>query len=99
MFASNRNGTFDLYQKNSAGIGQEELILKSDHAKIPLDWSADGRFLLYRDDDPTTRGDLWVLPMTGEKKPMPVVQSPFLDFQGRFSPDGEFRRTCPRSRA
>jgi Tol biopolymer transport system component len=90
VFQSNRSGTFDLYQKNSSGVDQEQLLLKSDHAKTPVDWSADGRFLLYRDDDPKTRGDLWVLPLTGDKKPIPVVQSPFNDYQGRFSADGKF---------
>ncbi len=30
LFSSNRTGTFDLYQKNSGGVGQEELLLKSD---------------------------------------------------------------------
>ena len=54
VFSSDRNGASDLYQKNSAGTGPEELLLKSDHAKIPDDWSADGRFLLYRDLDPKT---------------------------------------------
>src|SRR5262249_9696547 len=37
-----------------------------------------------------TRFDLWVLPMTGDKKPQPVRVSPFSDFQGRFSPDGKW---------
>lgn len=90
VFQSNRSGTTDLYQKVSSGVGEEELLLKSDHVKTPDDWSADGRFLLYRDLDPKTQTDLWVLPMTGEKKPEPVVRSPFTDFQGRFSPDGRW---------
>lgn len=89
-FQSNRSGVFDLYQKSASGVGQEELLLKSDHPKTPVDWSSDGRFLLYRDDDPKTKADLWALPLTGEKKPVPVVQSPFDDYQGRFSPDGRF---------
>jgi serine/threonine protein kinase/Tol biopolymer transport system component len=80
----------DLHQKNASGVGQEELLLKSDHPKLPVDWSSDGRFLLYRDDDPKTGADLWVLPLTGEKKPVPFVLSPFTDFQGRFSPDSRF---------
>jgi eukaryotic-like serine/threonine-protein kinase len=89
-FQSNRSGINDLYQKNSSGVGQEEVVLKSDHGKTPNDWSADGRFLLYSDVDPKTGVDLWVLPMNGEKKPQPVVRSPFTDFQGRFSPDGKW---------
>jgi eukaryotic-like serine/threonine-protein kinase len=90
VFQSNRSGISDFYQKNSNGVGQEEVVLKSNHEKTANDWSADGRFLLYQDTDPKTRIDLWVLPMSGDKKPQPVVRSPFTDFQGRFSPDGKW---------
>jgi Tol biopolymer transport system component len=91
VFSSNRgNAAFDLYQKNSSGVGQEELLFKSDHSKLAEHWSADGRFLLFRDLDPQTRDDLWILPMTGDKKPEPVIRSAFVDFQGRFSPDGHW---------
>jgi len=90
VFASSRNGTFDLYQKNSAGAGQEEVLLKSDHQKIPDDWSPDGRFILYRDQDPKTSWDLWVLPLTGDRKPQSVLRTAFREIQGRFSPDGRW---------
>ena len=91
VFNSNRGGTvFNLYQKHAAGIEPEQLLLQSDHSKVPEHWSADGTMLLYQDVDPKTAFDLWVLPLTGDKKPRPVVRSPFNDMQGRFSPDGHW---------
>ena len=45
----------DLYQKPSSGAGAEELLVESPQIKIPNDWSADGRFLLYHSIDPQTR--------------------------------------------
>src|SRR5437773_4181955 len=76
VFQSNRGGgPYDLYVKNSSGVAPEEMLLKSDHAKVPLDWSADGRFLLYDDLDPQTGRDLWILPLSGDKKPEPVVRT------------------------
>jgi eukaryotic-like serine/threonine-protein kinase len=33
---------------------------------------------------------LWALPMTGDKKPFPLLQSPFVEDHARFSPDGHF---------
>jgi len=33
---------------------------------------------------------LWVLPMTGEQKPAPFLQSVFNEDHARFSPDGRF---------
>jgi Tol biopolymer transport system component len=87
VFFSNRRGSFDLYQKAASGTGDEELLLESSTTKVPLDWSSDGRFLLYRNDDPQTGSDLWALPLTGDRKPFPVVQTPFQDRDGQFSPD------------
>jgi len=71
-------------------VGQDEVLLKSDHPKVADDWSLDGRFILYRDQDPKTGSDLWILPLTGDRKPQPVVQTPFSEIQGRFSSDGRW---------
>jgi len=90
VFSSSRNGTFDLYRKNSAGAGQEEVLLKSDHPKTPEDWSADGRYILYREQDPKTGWDLWVLPLTGDRKPQSVLRTASSEIHGRFSPDGRW---------
>ena len=89
-FASNQNGKWDLYQKLASGVGNEELVFKSDQDKFPLDVSPDGRFLLFRMDDPKTGQDMWLLPLTGERQPKLFVQTPFADNGGRFSPDGKW---------
>jgi Tol biopolymer transport system component len=56
----------------------------------PEDWSLDGRFLLYLQFDPKTGRDLWVLPLFGERKPFPFINSNFEESQGQFSPDGRW---------
>jgi dipeptidyl aminopeptidase/acylaminoacyl peptidase len=35
-------------------------------------------------------GDLWVLNMDGDRKPVPFLQTPFNDDSARFSPDGKW---------
>ena len=46
---------------------------------------------MYREADPKTGGDLWVLPMTGnDRKPIPIVNTPFEELNGQFSPDGRW---------
>ena len=68
MFASNPEASMDLYQKPVNASEPERQILKSDKRKMPTDWSRDGQFLLFEQEDPKTGWDLWALPMTGERK-------------------------------
>jgi eukaryotic-like serine/threonine-protein kinase len=89
-FNSNRSGVYDLYVKPVTGAGTEQLILATPQNKAPVDWSPDGRFLLYRSPGLTTGFDLWALPMSGEGKPFPVAQTNFEERDGQFSPDGKW---------
>jgi hypothetical protein len=45
---------------------------------------------LYAVQDLKTGADLWVLPLTGDGKPFPVVQTAFDERHGQFSPDGHW---------
>ena len=90
VFTSDRKGVFDLYLKPVAGAGQEELLLATPQNKSPVDWSPDGRFVLYRSPGPTTGFDLWAVPVDGERKPFPVVQTNSEERDGQFSPDGKW---------
>jgi serine/threonine protein kinase/Tol biopolymer transport system component len=90
VFQSNRKGVSDLYQKALAGGGKEEPLLASSQDKAPMDWSSDGRFLLFRNTDPNMGYDLWALPFGGERTPFPVVQTNFEERDGQFAPDGRW---------
>jgi serine/threonine protein kinase/Tol biopolymer transport system component len=84
----------DLYRKDASGGGQEELLLPKGNLKFPSDWSYDGRYLLYTEDDPKTRYDLWILPdplgKSGGGTPVPFLRTEFSESQGQFSPDGRW---------
>jgi Tol biopolymer transport system component len=90
VFESNRKGYNNLYWKLSSGAGVDELLLDSDQGKTPTDWSSDGRFLLFRSNDPQTGYDLWVLPVSGDKKLFPFLKTPAAERDGQFSPDGKW---------
>jgi Tol biopolymer transport system component len=36
------------------------------------------------------RPDIWAMPLTGDRKPFPVVEGPFLKNEPQFSPDGRW---------
>jgi Tol biopolymer transport system component len=90
IFASSREGNLDLYQKLASGARDEELLLQSSENKYPTSCSRDGRFLLYYAIDPKSKADLWVLPLSGDKKPFPFLRTEFNEQYGRFSPDGRW---------
>ncbi|MFI5166475.1 MAG: protein kinase [Thermoanaerobaculales bacterium] len=90
VWASSRSGAYDLYWKAASGAGKDELLLRSTTSKSPDDWSLDGKFIIYEDTDPKTKQDLWVLPVSGDHKPMPYLQTESNELHARFSPDGKW---------
>lgn len=88
-FNSNRKGPWDIFLRPLDGEA-ETLLLESRASKNLTDWSADGRFLMYRIAEHGSRGDLWFLPLEGSRKPVPFLRSEFEETQARFSPDGKW---------
>jgi WD40 repeat protein len=91
VFNSRRKGRLDLYQKASSGAGTEELLTENNLDKYAQSWSPDGRFILYS----TSSGgagtnDLFVLPLSGDRKPIPFLTTQFNEYAGQFSPDGRW---------
>ncbi len=92
VFGSNRNGgRMNLFRTVlGAPPGSEELLLSTSQPKFPMDWSADGRFLLYESLDPTRGFDIWALPLAGDQQPFEVVRTDFNERLPQFSPDGKW---------
>jgi eukaryotic-like serine/threonine-protein kinase len=97
VYRSMRNGYADLYEKPSSGATAETLLLSDKSTKVPLSWSSDGKYILYGVSNPTDGtgggapiGDVWVLPLEGDRKPFPFLNSRFGEGPARFSPDGRW---------
>ncbi len=91
VFASDRKGgLYHLFQKAQGGTGNDELLLESNGDKGAEDWSGDGRFILYSSSDPKTKGDVWALPLFGDRQPYPLLNSEFNEYGSQFSPDGHW---------
>ena len=89
-FGSLRNGSWGIYRKNSSGVGAEELLFESKTQILPMDWSRDGQSIVFWFNDPRASSDLWRLPLQGDRKPVPFLQTPAGELHAQFSPDGRW---------
>ena len=87
-YSSNRAGRFEIYLKPASGVEGEQLIVPGEGESLPVAWSRDGRYLAYETQSQSTRKfDLWIMPMTGDRKPFPFVATEASEENGAFSPD------------
>ncbi len=89
-FASARNSALNLYLKRTTGTAPEDRLLETRFQTYPLSWSPDGKVLIYAMGDPQTRTDIWSLPMVGERKPQPLLQTKADERGAKVSPDGNW---------
>jgi eukaryotic-like serine/threonine-protein kinase len=95
-YSSFRDGRVYMYRRPSDGTGNEETILapKGVRVAIPNSISNDGKYVAYQqvvDSEKSPRNyDLYVLPLFGDRKPIPQLLSPFLKAWPEFSPDGKW---------
>jgi eukaryotic-like serine/threonine-protein kinase len=91
VFDTKYAGESNLYVKLASGAGDERLLLTSTGGeKYATSWSRDGRFLLYTAIDPETKSDVWLLPLQGDRQPIPFLRTGFNEDSGRFSPDAHW---------
>jgi Tol biopolymer transport system component len=81
------NGVF---RRLSSGAGEVEEVVRGRYSTNPTDWSRDGKFLVYNDQDLTTSIDIWARPLTGDPKPIAVVRTAGTDSFGQLSSDSHW---------
>jgi len=90
-FVSKQTGRSEIFVGSADGAGSPELVPTTDAAfKYVKDWSPDGRFVVFQLVDPKTKGDLWLLPMDGERKAEPYLVTAYAENNARVSPDGRW---------
>ncbi|MEO8257576.1 MAG: protein kinase [Acidobacteriota bacterium] len=93
-FASARAGGDNvarIYEKSSTGAGTATVLPAGDVTAIPVHWTPDNRYIVFsRPKMDILANDTWILPLAGEAKPAPLLDSPFDKFQARVSPDSRY---------
>ncbi len=93
-YTSIRSGKFGIYQKAADGSGGEEVLLEPAPEQLyPEDWSPDGKLIAYWNLQ-AGGAEIWILPLQGDHKPYPFLQSPAFQMAAYFSPDGKWVAYC-----
>ena len=85
-----------LCMRLASGGGQEEVLTQSGSGVPTLlspQFTPDGKYLLYTQQSGPTNTEIWALPLTGERKPFPLVKPSSAQariVQFRLSPDGRW---------
>jgi eukaryotic-like serine/threonine-protein kinase len=84
-----------IYRKSASGTGDQELLARPkepDAMLWPTDWSRDGKFILCVQGEiiARNRGEIWVLPISVDRKPRVFIRAPAAAYDGQFSPDGHW---------
>jgi Tol biopolymer transport system component len=93
VFSSVRSGQAELYESSSTSADRETPLPAAglDVGKFGAHWSPDGTLLVFvAGGRIIARSDLWVLPLSGDRKPFAFVETPSVETQPRFSPDGRW---------
>jgi len=85
----------NIYQKKADGVSDPELLLDSQASAnavtlVTTSWSPDGRYIAFDQSDRQTNFDSWLLPLAGDRKPVPFLKTAFNESSATFSPDGHW---------
>ncbi len=90
FYSAYSRGAWDLWETTPKGGPDLKPFLESETTKTANDISPDGRWLLYREFNPGSLGDLKVASLTGDSQPRTFVGTADDETNGTFSPDGRW---------
>ena len=86
-YTAQREGAFGIFRKASDGSGVEEQLVALTGVQTQVShWSRDGKYIFYT-IVPNAIGEVWMLPLEGDRKPVQVVPHGAL---AQLSPDGHW---------
>ena len=82
------DGKHQFCRKALGGAKSLETLWESGAGNWLVDFSPDGRFLSYTHTGKSF--EMWILPLTGDRRPYRFYPSESMQFHGLFSPDGKW---------
>ncbi len=90
----------NIFWKSASGTTPEQRLTQSPNRQWPMDVSADGRQILYYENFPETKRDIYVLPVAPDGTPgtpKPYLRTPANEYLPKFSPEPSPRWVVYRS--
>lgn len=95
------DGTRLIYMSSKITVSQRldvsaevEELLRPSAGNPTAPWmtscAPDSKTILYSENHPETKSDLWILPLEGDRTPRPLLRSPAAEYAAQFSPDGKW---------
>jgi eukaryotic-like serine/threonine-protein kinase len=83
------NKDLNLYRVPADGSGApEKLTAMADIYKMAYSWVPGGKALAFQQGNES--GDIWMLPLEGDRRPYPVLQAVYSEIHPAISPDGRW---------
>jgi len=85
------DGDGNLLVRASDGLsGARALIHVESSNQIATSWSPDGSMIAFAHQEGRNGWDLWILPLSGDRKPYPFIVTAANELWAKFSPDGQW---------
>ncbi|HAL57200.1 MAG TPA: hypothetical protein DCP63_12200 [Bacteroidetes bacterium] len=84
-YDSERGTATDIFRKPWDGSGPEERLTNGLSISELTSYSPDGKVISF-----VQNGDIWILPLEGDRKPFPFLETIASEATPRFSPDGKW---------
>jgi dipeptidyl aminopeptidase/acylaminoacyl peptidase len=97
VFGSSRDKVMNLYWQRADGTGEIQRLTESPNVQVAGSWHPSGKYLGFTETNAQTKDDLMILPIEGNEKsgwkpgkPTVFLNSPALEEEPMFSPDGRW---------
>ncbi len=90
LYRSDRDGETTIWWQAADGSGSAERLLPKGVEANEGIITPDGKTLLYRIDSTTTRRDIWMMALGGDRKLQPLLTDPYEELAPRVSPNGKW---------